>query len=121
MLLIQILQIVVALGLLNVWVLRYSKATEFRGGASKNLKEEFQAYGLPTWVHYLVGALKLGSALLLLFGLWDARPIPFASGTVGLLMVGALAMHLKIRDPMKKSIPAFLMFLMSATIFSLSL
>jgi hypothetical protein len=28
-------------------------------------------------------------------------------------MVGSILMHLKINDPFKKSIPAFLMFLMS--------
>lgn len=66
-----ILQIVVALGLLNVWLLRYSKQTVYRGQGAKNLKEEFAVYGLPEWFHYLIGFLKVGSALALIVGLWN--------------------------------------------------
>jgi hypothetical protein len=32
---------------------------------------------------------------------------------MSVVMVGSILMHLKINDPFKKSIPAFLMFLMS--------
>ncbi len=55
-----VLQIVLALGLLNVWLLRTGKATAYRGGAAKNLKEEFATYGLPPFMYYLVGGLKIG-------------------------------------------------------------
>ena len=37
---ITILKIITALGIFNVWILRYNKATKFRGGQAKNLKEE---------------------------------------------------------------------------------
>ena len=42
-----ILQIVVGLGLLNVWLMRARSPTSYRGGDSKSLKEEIAAYGLP--------------------------------------------------------------------------
>ena len=44
-----IIQVVIALGIFNVWVLRFGKSTEWRGGTAANMKEEFQAYGLPSW------------------------------------------------------------------------
>jgi hypothetical protein len=37
-------QIVVALGLLNVWLLRANKPTSWRGGEAKNMLEEFRTY-----------------------------------------------------------------------------
>ena len=49
-----ILQIVVGLGLLNVWLLRVQSSTAFRGGSAQSLREEFAAYDLPDWFFYLV-------------------------------------------------------------------
>jgi hypothetical protein len=114
--LVSILQIVVALGLLNVWLLRFNKQTPYRGGSSKNLKEEFETYGLPQWFVYLIGALKVGSATALLVGLWIPSLVLPASGLIVLLMIGALLMHLKVRDPIIKSLPAVLMLTMGLTI-----
>ena len=110
------LQLVVGLGLLNVWLLRAQSSTAFRGGSAQSLREEFAAYGLPDWVFYLVGVLKIGSAVLLIVGLWIPEVVPSAAGTVAVLMVGALSMHAKVRDPLIKSLPAFLMLLMAVTI-----
>ncbi len=42
-----ILQIIVACGLLNVWLIRPQLKTPYRGCDAKNLKDEFIAYGLP--------------------------------------------------------------------------
>ncbi len=116
-----ILQVVVALGLLNVWLLRPGRATDYRGGDARSLKEEFAAYGLPEFVFYLVGALKIGAAIALIAGLWNASLILPAAALVVLLMVGALAMHAKVKDPAMKSLPAFLMLLMSASLCALAL
>lgn len=111
-----ILQTVVALGLLNVWLLRSSSSTQFRGGDADSLEEEFSEYGLPTWFFYLVGALKIGSAIALLVGLWVPSLVVPAAAVVVVLMLGALAMHIKVKDPLMRSLPAFLMLVMSATV-----
>lgn len=116
-----ILQIVVALGLLNVWLVRAGSATSYRGGDARSLKEEFDEYGLPPFVFYLVGLLKIGSAILLIAGIWYEALVLPAAAIVAVLMVGALAMHLKVQDPALKSLPAFLMLLMSAGICYLQL
>ena len=47
MTLIMVLQLIIAVGLINVWLLRFKKATDYRGGDATNMKEEFIAYGLP--------------------------------------------------------------------------
>lgn len=104
---VQICQIIVGCGLLNVWLLRFNKATAYRGGAAASMPEEFAAYGLPVWSCYLVGFLKVASAFALLAGLkYPELALP-AAAMVALLMAGALAMHIKVGDPWKKSLPAF--------------
>ena len=101
-----LLQITAALGLLNVWLLRSKQRTAFRGGDAGTMQEEFAAYGLPAWFAYLVGALKIGSALALIVGIWLPVLVLPAAALVGILMIGALFMHFKIHDPLKKSLPA---------------
>lgn len=110
------LQLVVGLGLLNVWLVRAGSATDYRGGESTSLRKEFQAYGLPDLVFYAVGALKIVSALVLVAGLWVSVPVKPAAGTIALLMVGALAMHMKVGDPPMRFLPAATILLMTAGI-----
>ena len=112
----NLLQLVVGLGLLNVWLVRAGAATAYRGGEAKTLREEFRAYGLPDAAFYVVGALKIVAGVVLVAGLWMDLPVRLAAGTVALLMVGALAMHVKVGDPPKRSLPAALMLLMSGAI-----
>jgi uncharacterized membrane protein YphA (DoxX/SURF4 family) len=113
------LQVIVALGLLNVWLVRARSSTAYRGGAAQSLKEEFATYGLPEWSYYVVGALKVGAALLLIAGIWIPGIVRLPALIVAVLMVGALAMHAKAKDPLKKSVPALVMLLMCVAIYLL--
>jgi len=115
----SLLQLIVGLGLFNVWLVRGRSATSYRGGAAQTLQEEFATYGLPGFAFYLVGALKIGAALVLIAGVWIALPVRAAAGLVAALMVGAVAMHLKVGDPPIKSLPAALMLALSAAIVAL--
>ena len=111
--LVQICQIVVGCGLLNVWLLRFNKATAYRGGKASSMLEEFAAYGLPAWSCYLVGFLKVASAFALLAGLLYPVLILPAASIVAALMSGAIVMHLKVADPFKKSLPAISLLALS--------
>ncbi len=116
----NLLQIIVGLGLLNVWLVRGSSSTSYRGGSAQTLQEEFATYGLPGFAFYLVGALKIGAAVILLAGVWMATlPVREAAGLVAALMLGAIVMHLKVGDPVVKSLPAAAMLAMSAAIIAL--
>lgn len=116
-----ILQVLLGLGLLNVWLVRAKSPTAYRGGQARSLRQEFDAYGLPEWFFYLVGLLKIGSALLLLAGIWFPALVLPAGSVVVALMLGALAMHVKVKDPLIKSLPAFVMLVLSASLCALSL
>ena len=112
----NLLQLIVGLGLLNVWLVRRRSATAYRGSTAQTLQEEFAAYGLPGFAFYLVGALKVGAAVVLIAGVWMALPVRAAAGLVAVLMLGAVAMHLKVGDPLRKALPAVLMLALSAAI-----
>ena len=102
-----LLNLVIAFSIFNVWIIRYNQETKWRGKDSKSLKEEFQVYGLPIWFMYIIGLLKLSLSILLIIGMWFPKISFYASLTMIVLMIGALLMHLKVNDPLKKSLPAF--------------
>lgn len=116
----SILQVIVGLGLLNVWLLRRGSTTAYRGGAAKNLKEEFATYGLPTAIFYIVGGLKIICGALLLVGLAYPPVVLPAAAVVVVLMVGAIVMHLKVGDAMLKYVPATMMLAMSGALCVIS-
>ena len=116
----SVLQVVVGLGLLNVWLVRARSATAYRGGDAKSLKEEFAVYGLPDWTFYLVGGLKIVSGVLLIIGIWVPSLIRVPAAIVAALMVGALAMHAKAKDPVSKYLPALSVLIASVAILLLN-
>ena len=116
MTLIMILQLIIAIGLINVWLFRFNKATEYRGGNAKNMKEEFIAYGLPVWLMYFVGAMKVSIALMLVISFWVEELLIYNLLALATLMIAALLMHVKVKDPLKKSYPALSILFMIALI-----
>ncbi len=109
------LQLIVAFGILNVWLLRTNRATAYRGGNAKNMREEFAIYGLPYWIMCVIGVLKVGLAVALLAAIWfHSLSQPAAIG-MGLLMLGAFIMHLKVKDPISKALPSIAVLVLSCT------
>jgi uncharacterized membrane protein YphA (DoxX/SURF4 family) len=118
--LIPFLQIIVALGIYNVWFIRPKRKTDYRGRGASSLKEEFMSYGLSVSSMYLVGAIKVLSATALLLGLLYPALTKPAAAVLSVMMVGAISMHFKVGDNLKRFVPAVLMLAMSVTIFFLS-
>ncbi len=110
------LQLIVAGGLINVWVLRFHKGTKYRGKSAKNMREEFDAYGLPESFMWLVCLLKLGCAAALVIGIWFSAIILPAALVLAALMIGAITMHMKAGNPILKFLPAATMLLLATVI-----
>lgn len=111
-----LVQVIVAVVLLNVWLMRAGQATPYRGGAARTMREEFAAYGLPTWFMYTVGATKVTAAAMLIVGLWIPSLVFPAAAVVGVLMLGAIAMHVRIHDSFTKAAPAVVMLVLATSI-----
>lgn len=112
----NILQIIVGLGILNVWLLRFQNKTTYRGGDSSNMKEEFAHYGLPNWSVYVIGFFKISAAVGLLVGIFITSLVLPSAILLATLMLGAVSMHIKVGDPIKKSVPALCVLAMTLLI-----
>lgn len=116
---VSILQIILTLGLINVWLVRFHKPTKYRGKGAGNMEQEFRAYGLPTWFMYLIGAAKMIIAALLVIGLWIPVVVLPAAAVLAVLMIGAVSMHIKVRDACIRMMPALGMLAMSVAVIIL--
>ena len=111
----KVAQTAAALWILNVWFLRFNKDTGYRGGDATNMKEEFAEYGMSERTMYAVGATKVGLATLMLVGHRVPKLVRPASAGLATLMLGAIGMHVKVGDPIKRALPAISVFTLSAT------
>jgi hypothetical protein len=115
-----IIQIIVALVIFNVWLFRYGKETNWRGGTAKNMEEEFATYGLSLRLMIIIGTLKVSLATLLIIGVWIPILTNLSAAILAILMLGAVSMHVKVKDPIQKTLPAITILLLSATVALLS-
>ncbi len=110
---INAIKIIIAISIINVWLFRFNQSSVWRGGNSKTMKQEFEAYSLPKWLMYTVGFFKVILSLALLASIYFKElEIPSALGIATLMLV-AIFMHIKISDPIKKSLPAFIFLVLS--------
>lgn len=109
-------QITIALSIYNVWFFRFNKPTRYRGKNAETMKDEFISYGLPDYFVWLIGFLKVTLATLLLIGIYINSLVFPASVGMAILMVGAIVMHIKVKDDIIKSLPATIFLILSLSI-----
>ena len=115
------LKIIVGLSILNVWLIQAKKQTKWRGGSASSISEEFEVYGLSKSFYTTIFILKVSLAILLLASIqFDVLTLASSIGLT-ILLLGSIAMHIKVKDALIKSFPAFLFMLMNVAIALLSL
>tara|TARA_R110002051_G_scaffold306024_1_gene376379 strand:+ start:36 stop:416 length:381 start_codon:yes stop_codon:yes gene_type:complete len=110
------LKITVSLSILNVWLVQPKKTTRWRGGNTRTIIEEFNYYGLSKIFCYLIGFLKVSLSILLLASIKFENVTLIASLGLAALLFGSIIMHIKVKDPLFKSFPAFLFIVMNLVI-----
>ena len=110
------LKIIVGLSILNVWLVQPQKNTRWRGGNAKTIVEEFKVYGLSKTFCYVIGFLKVGLALVLLASIKFEQLTLIGSLGLAVLLLGSVAMHIKVKDELYKSFPAALFIVMNLII-----
>ncbi|NAY91513.1 DoxX family protein [Muricauda sp. JGD-17] len=113
-----VIKIFIFISIINVWFVRFNKSTSWRGGDASDMKDEFKKYGLSETMLYIVGGLKVLSALALLISIWIPSLTVPAASLMAILMAGAVSMHVKINDHLRSSIPAFSFLVLSIVLIA---
>jgi hypothetical protein len=116
-----VLKVIVSLSILNVWLIQPKKTTKWRGGNAKTIFEEFEVYGLSKSFCYVVGVLKVSLALILLASIQFESLTFIGSLGLAVLLLGSIIMHIKVKDELFKSFPAFLFIVMNLIIAYVSI
>jgi len=101
----SVLQILIAVSVWVVWVLRF-----------ENIVKEFELFGYPVWFRSLVGAVKISLAALLVAGIWYPSLVFYSATTMAMLMMGAQVTHFRVKNPLSKFIPSFVLLTLSALV-----
>ena len=94
--LIELIKIIIGVTLVFVWLIRYD-----------NIIEEFKTYRLPEWLRDLTGVTKLVSAVLIQSS--DQVLVLVGATSLIFLMIAALGVHIRIKNPIIKMGPALIM------------
>jgi uncharacterized membrane protein YphA (DoxX/SURF4 family) len=106
-----IFHVSIIIGIFYAWTIGYRKESKFRPGKARNMKEEFIVYGLPFWLMYATGTIKIISSILLILGFFYPIFLKPVAAVLCLVMGGAVLMHLKIReDKLIKAFPSYYLF-----------
>ncbi len=111
--LIVLIKIIVGLSVLNVWLIRANKPTRWRGANAANLTEEFAYYGISRGFMKMIGNIKIILAILLILSIWINWLENFAALGISIMMLAAVGMHLKVKDPFIRALPSFTFSILS--------
>ena len=95
-------QLIIAISILVVWVFRFD-----------NIVVEFKQYDLSDLIRSIVGASKIALATLLVVGIFYEEVVFISALLMAFLMVCAQIAHIKVKNPLSKYIPSFLLLILS--------
>ena len=95
-------QLIIAISILIVWVFRFD-----------NIVVEFKQYDLSDLIRSMVGASKIALATLLVVGIFYKEVVLISALLMAFLMVCAQIAHIKVKNPLSKYIPSFLLLILS--------
>ena len=114
----DILQLFIGVSIVFIWVGRTTVASSYRVGNAQTLSEEFTEAGLTQNVYMVMRVLKPIFAFLLVIGIvYKPFFIPCMTFTT-LAMIGAVYAHIKVKDELKKMIPAITLLVFCFIVFT---
>jgi putative oxidoreductase len=83
---------------------------------SKQQVEGFKTFGLPQWFRVITGLMQLIGIAALVVGIWEESWAAWAGIWFSIMMLCAVAVHLRIKDPFSKMMPAIFLLILSVSV-----
>ena len=97
----HILQITIAASVLFVWTFRF-----------ENIVKEFQVFGFSSSFRTLIGTIKIILSTLLIVGIWHQNLVLIPTILMAFLMICAQYTHFRVKNPLPKFIPSFVLLVL---------
>ncbi|WP_342605157.1 DoxX family protein [Peribacillus sp. FSL E2-0159] len=82
--------------------------------------EEFNHLKLPQWFRIVTGIVQLIGVLALILGFWYPEWAAFGGLWLAITMFFGIVAHMRVKHPIKDSIPAFVLMILSLIVFLLN-
>ena len=114
----DILQLIIGVSIVFVWICRTTASSAYRVGEARSLPEEFEEAGFSKGFYSVISILKPIFAFLLVIGIvYKPFFIPCMTFTT-LAMAGAVYAHFKVKDSIKKMLPALTLLVFCFIVFT---
>lgn len=74
--------------------------------------DNFVRYRHPQWLRVVTGLLQLVSVICIVIGFWTTSWAAVGGLLLTVIMLGAILTHIRIKDTMKNTFPAILLFIL---------
>lgn len=101
--------LIVSIILQSLLILAFLMAGGSKIAGAKIQVEAFKHLGLPQWFRVFTGLCQYVGVAGLIIGFWYPGMTAWAGIWLGIMMLLACLAHLKIKDPIGKVIPAFVL------------
>jgi len=89
-------------------------------GAKANV-DNFNHLGLPQWFRVVTGLVEVVGAAAAIVGYWEPSWAAAAGLWLAVTMLGAVLAHVRIKEPIKQSVPALVLLVLSLVLFLVQL
>jgi hypothetical protein len=85
-------------------------------GGAKNFVEMFDSLKLPQWFRVVTGLVQLAGAVGLVIGYWHLAAATWAGIWIGITMLVACLLHLRIKQSPVQAMPSLIITLIAAAL-----
>lgn len=82
--------------------------------------EMFEHLRLPQWFRVVTGFVQLVGAVMLIIGYWSSGAVAWAGIWLGITMLLACLAHIKVHDPIGKTMPAFVFAVLNIVLITVN-
>jgi putative oxidoreductase len=108
---------VVSLILQILLVLMFLMAGIGKFAGSKMHIENFDKWRLPQWFRTVTGIVEILGAVALIIGFWEPSWVAVGALWLGIISLGGILTHVRIKDTFKDTFMIIILFIISAALF----
>jgi putative oxidoreductase len=108
---------VVSLILQILLALMFIMAGIGKTAGSKMHIEGFDKWRLPQWFRTVTGIVEILGAVALIIGFWEPSWVAVGALWLGIISLGGILTHVRIKDSFKNTFPIIILFIFSAALF----
>lgn len=112
---------VVSIVLQSLLILAFLGSGLSKIAGAKMHVDNFNSWRLPQWFRVVTGLVQVVGVIALVIGFWEPSWAAAAGLWLGVTMLGGILVHIRVKDPIQKTFPAIILFILPLIVFFIQL